>query len=122
MEAPIGRHRTDRKKMAVVSDGKYAYTGYRVLEQYNGFTHIACRLKTGRTHQIRVHMASIGHPLAGDSVYGPRDCIKRLNGQCLHARVLGFIHPVTGEAMRFESPLPAYFTDFLRTLRKEPES
>ena len=108
--------------MAVVPDGKYAYTGYQVLERYNGFTHIACRLKTGRTYQIRVHMASIGHPLAGDSVYGPRDCIKRLNGQCLHARVLGFVHPVTGETMRFESPLPAYFTEFLRTLRKEPES
>ena len=122
VEAPIGRHRTDRKKMAVVPDGKYAYTGYQVLAQYNGFTHIACRLKTGRTHQIRVHMASIGHPLAGDSVYGPRDCIKRLNGQCLHARVLGFEHPVTGETMHFESPLPDYFTDFLRTLRKEPES
>lgn len=122
VEAPIGRHRTDRKKMAVVPDGKYAYTGYQVIAQYNGFTHIACRLKTGRTHQIRVHMASIGHPLAGDSVYGPRDCIKRLNGQCLHARVLGFVHPVTGETMHFDSPLPAYFTDFLHSLRKEPET
>ena len=121
VEAPIGRHRTDRKKMAVVPDGKYAYTGYQVIAQYNGFTHIACRLKTGRTHQIRVHMASIGHPVAGDAVYGPRDCIKRLNGQCLHARVLGFEHPVTGRYLRFDSPLPAYFTDFLSTLRKEPE-
>ena len=122
VDAPIGRCPSDRKKMAVVPNGKYAYTGYHVLAQYDGFTHIACRLKTGRTHQIRVHMASIGHPLAGDCVYGPRDCIRRLNGQCLHARVLGFTHPITGEAMRFESPLPAYFTEFLHTLRKEPET
>ena len=117
VEAPIGRHTADRKKMAVAQNGKYAYTGYRVLAQYNGFTHIECRLKTGRTHQIRVHMASIGHPLAGDGVYGPKNCIKSLRGQCLHAGVLGFAHPVTGQALYFESPLPEYFTAFLHSLR-----
>ena len=121
VEAPIGRHPADRKKMAVAANGKYAYTAFHTVEQYIGFTHIACRLKTGRTHQIRVHMAYIGHPLAGDAVYGPRDVLKRLNGQCLHAGVLGFAHPITGQRLHFESPLPGWFTGFLNTLRKEPQ-
>lgn len=119
VEAPIGRHRTDRKKMSVVPGGRYAYTAYRVLQRYQGFTYAACQLKTGRTHQIRVHMASIGHPVAGDPVYGPRAVIKTLAGQCLHAKILGFVHPITGVYMEFDSPLPAYFTKFLSTLRKE---
>ena len=99
----------------------YHEAGWQVLARYQGFTHIQCKLKTGRTHQIRVHMASIGHPLAGDGVYGPHNVIKSLNGQCLHAKTLGFVHPATGEYLEFDSPLPAYFTDFLATLRKEPE-
>ena len=120
VEAPIGRHKTDRKKMAVTQqNSKYAYTGYRVLEKYIGFTHIECKLKTGRTHQIRVHMASIGHPLAGDEVYGPRAVIKKLGGQCLHAKTLGFVHPISGEYMEFDSPLPDYFLKFLSSLKKE---
>lgn len=119
VEAPIGRHKTDRKKMAIVQDGRYAYTGYKVLQQYKDFTYLACKLKTGRTHQIRVHMASIGHPVAGDPVYGPRAVIKSLQGQCLHAKTLGFVHPRTGEYMEFDSPLPDYFTKFISTLRKE---
>ena len=120
VEAPIGRHKTDRKKMAVTQqNSKYAYTGYRVLEKYIGFTHIECKLKTGRTHQIRVHMASIGHPLAGDEVYGPRAVIKKLGGQCLHAKTLGFVHPISGKYMEFDSPLPDYFLKFLSSLKKE---
>lgn len=120
VEAPIGRHKIDRKKMAVTQqNSKYAYTGYRVLEKYIGFTHIECKLKTGRTHQIRVHMASIGHPLAGDEVYGPRAVIKKLEGQCLHAKTLGFVHPISGEYMEFDSPLPDYFLKFLSSLKKE---
>ena len=120
VEAPIGRHKTDRKKMAVTQqNSKYAYTGYRILEKYIGFTHIECKLKTGRTHQIRVHMASIGHPLAGDEVYGPRAVIKKLGGQCLHAKTLGFVHPISGKYMEFDSPLPDYFLKFLSSLKKE---
>ena len=123
VNAPIGRHPTDRKKMAVLAENaagaKYAYTGWQVLERCGNFTYIACKLKTGRTHQIRVHMASTGHPLAGDAVYGPKNCIKSLNGQCLHAKELGFVHPRTGEWMQFDSPLPPYFTELLTRLRKE---
>ena len=123
VETYLGRDPRDRKKMAVVSPevsgARYAYTGWRVLERFGNFTYIACQLKTGRTHQIRVHMASIGHPLAGDAVYGPRSCIKSLNGQCLHAKELGFIHPETQQWVQFDSPLPAYFTEFLTRLRKE---
>ena len=119
----LGRDPRDRKKMAVLADNavgaKYAYTGWQVLERYGNFTYIACKLKTGRTHQIRVHMASTGHPLAGDAVYGPKNCIKSLNGQCLHAKELGFVHPRTGEWMQFDSPLPPYFADFITRLRKE---
>lgn len=123
VEKWLGRDPRDRKKMAVLADNavgaKYAYTGWQVLERYGNFTYIACKLKTGRTHQIRVHMASAGHPLAGDAVYGPKNCIKSLNGQCLHAKELGFVHPRTGEWMQFDSPLPPYFADFITRLRKE---
>lgn len=120
VEAPIGRDPKDRKKMAVTQqNSKYAYTSWQVLERFGNFTYIACKLKTGRTHQIRVHMASIGHPLAGDAVYGPKNCIRSLNGQCLHAKELGFVHPATGEWMQFDSSLPDWFQDYLSRLRKE---
>lgn len=122
VEAPLARSKTDRKKMAVypmhTPNTKYAYTAYSVLDRYDGFTHIACQLKTGRTHQIRVHMASIGHPVAGDPVYGPHRCITSLKGQCLHAKTLGFVHPITGAYMEFDSELPDYFTHFLKTLHR----
>ena len=122
VEANLGRAKTDRKKMAVYPAGephtKYAYTGYKVLERFGSFTLLECRLKTGRTHQIRVHMASIQHPVAGDPVYGPHNCITRLHGQCLHAKTLGFIHPITGEHLRFDSELPEYFTHFIASLRR----
>lgn len=120
VEGLIGRSPKDRKKMAVVAkNGKYAYTSYHVEQRFSGFTHISARLKTGRTHQIRVHMASIGHPLAGDSVYGPRACITKLQGQCLHAGTLGFVHPCSGVYMEFTSGLPAYFQSFLQELAQE---
>ena len=114
----IGRHQTDRKKMAVnVRNGKDAITHYRVLERLKGYTYIECTLETGRTHQIRVHMASIGHPILGDTVYGPGKCpVKGLKGQTLHALVLGFIHPSTGEYVEFQADLPAYFIDLLNKL------
>lgn len=116
VSAPIGRHPVERKRMAVVQGGREAVTHFQVLARYQGFTHLRLRLETGRTHQIRVHMAYLGHPVAGDPVYGPKKVIERLCGQCLHAKVLGFVHPRTGEAMRFESELPGYFTSFLHTL------
>ena len=120
IDAPIGRSQKDRKKMAVTDrNSKPAVTGWQKVAEYEGFTHLKLRLKTGRTHQIRVHMASIGHPVAGDPVYGPKAVIRELGGQCLHAGVLGFIHPATGEYMEFEAPLPAYFTDFLRKLKRK---
>ncbi|MBR4910587.1 MAG: RluA family pseudouridine synthase [Clostridia bacterium] len=119
INAPIGRHPFKRKQMAVTDrNSKPAVTRYFVLERFGEFTHIKCRLETGRTHQIRVHMAYIGHPLAGDEVYGPKKVIKRLSGQCLHARKIGFIHPTTGEYMEFSSELPGYFVDFLEVCRK----
>lgn len=115
----IGRHPTDRKKMAVVSrNGKPAVTHYTVLERFGSYTYVECELETGRTHQIRVHMASIGHPLLGDVLYGPARCPYRLQGQCLHAMVLGFIHPSSGEYVEFSAPLPSYFTDLLEKLCK----
>lgn len=120
VEGFIGRHPNNRKKMAVVQNGgKYAYTAYRLLENGKGFSYLECKLKTGRTHQIRVHMASVGHPVAGDPVYGPKNVIKKLQGQCLHAKTLGFIHPISQQYMEFDSALPDYFTDFLKSIRKE---
>ena len=114
VDAPIGRHHTDRKKMCVTTrNSRNAVTHYEVLGRYNGFTHLRLRLETGRTHQIRVHMAHIGHPVAGDAVYGPKKAIAALNGQCLHARVIGFVHPVSGEYLSFKSDLPEYFVKFL---------
>lgn len=114
---PIGRHPVDRKKMAITDkNSKPAVTHYTVLERFSGFTHVRLQLETGRTHQIRVHMASLGNPVAGDDVYGPKKVITELGGQCLHARALGFIHPVTGEHLYFESELPTYFTRFLDNL------
>mgnify|MGYP001622880116 FL=1 len=119
VEGPIGRHPIDRKKMAVnYKNGKDAVTHYQVLERFGQYTYIECRLETGRTHQIRVHMASIGHPLLGDSVYGPSKNPWKLQGQTLHAMVLGFRHPVTGEYMEFTAPLPEYFLELLDKLRK----
>lgn len=123
VETYLGRDPRDRKKIAVVpqtaAGARYACTDWQVLERFGNFTYIACRLKTGRTHQIRVHMASLGHPLAGDAVYGPRSCIQKLGGQCLHAKELGFHHPSSGAWMQFDAPLPPYFTAFLDRLRKE---
>ncbi|MBR6903115.1 MAG: RluA family pseudouridine synthase [Clostridia bacterium] len=119
INAPIGRHPVKRKQMAVTDkNSKVAVTHFRVLERFGNFTHMRCRLETGRTHQIRVHMSYIGHPLAGDDVYGPKKVIKSLNGQCLHAKRIGFIHPRTSEHLEFESGLPGYFTDFLEVCRK----
>lgn len=117
VNAPIGRHPIKRKQMAVVNGGRDAVTHYRVIERFDGFTHIGVRLETGRTHQIRVHMAYIGHPVAGDEVYGPKKVITELGGQCLHAKKIGFIHPRTGEYMEFDSPLPDYFKKFLQRLK-----
>ena len=114
VDAPIGRHKTDRKKMCVTpNNSKHAVTHYRVIDYNNGFSHAALKLETGRTHQIRVHMAYIGHPVAGDSVYGPSKVIMSLNGQCLHAKKIGFVHPITGEELFFDSQLPEYFREFL---------
>lgn len=118
VNAPIGRHPVDRKRMAVIaSHSREAITHFQVLERLNGFTHLRVQLETGRTHQIRVHMAYIGHPVAGDPVYGPRKVISELHGQCLHAREIGFTHPVTGERMHFSSSLPDYFVRFLDQVR-----
>ena len=120
VHAAIGRHPQDRKKMAIVTNGgKDAYTSYQLLEQYQQFSYLKCQLKTGRTHQIRVHLASIGHPVAGDPVYGPKNVIKKLEGQCLHAKTLGFVHPKTQKYMEFDSELPLYFTNFLKSIGKE---
>lgn len=121
VDAPIGRHPGDRKKMSVnYKNGKCAVTHFYVMERFGKYTYIRCRLETGRTHQIRVHMASIHHPLLGDEVYGPSRCpIANLQGQVLHAKTLGIIHPKTGLYMEFDAPLPEYFVHLLQKLRKK---
>ena len=117
INAPIGRHPVDRKKMAVTEkNSRNAVTHYRVLHRYRDFTHVRLRLETGRTHQIRVHMAYIGHPVAGDPVYGPKKPVGGLHGQCLHAKLIGFVHPRDHRYLEIESDLPDYFTSFLRRL------
>lgn len=121
VDAPIGRHPTDRKKMAVLpysSTARNAVTHFWVVKRFEGFTQLRLQLETGRTHQIRVHMAYMGHPVAGDPVYGPKKVITSLGGQCLHAGKIGFIHPRSGEYMEFEAPLPAYFTGFINKLKE----
>ena len=118
IDAPIGRHKTDRKKFCITTvNSKNAFTHYKVLERLNGYTLIEARLKTGRTHQIRVHMQSIGHPLAGDPVYGPKSVIKELDGQALHAGVIGFIHPTKNEYMEFSAPWCEQFSKFYNKVR-----
>lgn len=117
IDAPIGRHPIDRKKMTVTDkNSKNAVTHYTVINRFNGFTHLRLRLETGRTHQIRVHMSYLGHPVAGDTVYGPSKDEYSLGGQCLHARKIGFIHPITGEYLELTSDLPQYFKDFLKKI------
>ena len=116
VDAPIGRHPVDRKKMAVVANGRSAVTHWEVIARYPGFTHVRCRLETGRTHQIRVHMASIGHPILGDTVYGAKKPVPGLQGQCLHAVGLRFVHPRTGEMVELSCPLPEEFQEILRKL------
>ena len=125
VDAPIGRHPIDRKKMAIVKGGKPAVTHYSVVSHLEKADHIALQLETGRTHQIRVHMASLGHPLLGDTVYGGGKSrfevthASLLSGQCLHAKTISFVHPITGELMKFDSALPEYFTECLRLLGGE---
>ena len=117
VDAPIGRNSNDRKKMCVTAkNSKNAVTHYSIIRRYKGYTHIRCVLETGRTHQIRVHMAYLGHPVAGDTVYGVKNEKVSFVGQCLHARKIGFIHPKTEEYLEFSSQLPDYFTDFLTKL------
>ena len=120
VDKPIGRHSVDRKRMAVTDkNAKNAVTHWELLHTYSAFSHIRCRLETGRTHQIRVHMAHIGHPLLGDGVYGAPSPEKGLEGQCLHARMLRFVHPRTGEDVTLEAPLPEYFLEVLSRLGPE---
>lgn len=120
VDAPIGRHPTDRKKMAINErNGKPAITHYKVLERFEKYTYIECQLETGRTHQIRVHMTSIGHPLLGDEVYGSAKCPFKLEGQTLHAMTIGFIHPSTNQYVEYEAPLPEYFERLLQILRSK---
>ena len=117
VNAPIGRHQTDRKKMAVtLKNSRNAVTHYKVIARYNGYTHVELTLETGRTHQIRVHMAYIGHPVAGDPVYGGKKYINKLNGQCLHAYYISFVHPRTNQTLSFSAPLPDYFKEFLKLI------
>ncbi|MCM1363466.1 MAG: RluA family pseudouridine synthase [Faecalibacterium sp.] len=120
VDAPIGRHPVDRKRMTVTEkNSKYAVTHYHIIERFKDFTHLRVKLETGRTHQIRVHMAYIGHPVAGDPVYGPKKIITKLGGQCLHAGLIGFKHPRTGKYIEITSELPPYFTDFLGGLNSD---
>ncbi|MCI2058169.1 MAG: RluA family pseudouridine synthase [Oscillibacter sp.] len=116
VDAPVGRCPADRKKMAVVPEGRRAVTHWEVIARYPGFTHVRCRLETGRTHQIRVHMAHIGHPILGDTVYGAKKPVPGLRGQCLHAVGLRFVHPRTGETVELSCPLPREFQEVLRKL------
>ena len=118
VNAPIARHPTDRKRMAVVAGGREAVTHWEVIARYPGYTHVCCRLETGRTHQIRVHMAYIGHPILGDTVYGAKKEVPGLTGQCLHAVGLRFLHPRTHEVMELSCPLPEEFTRMLQKFRK----
>ncbi len=120
IEGNIGRHPIDRKKMAMnVKNGKEAVTHYHVVDNLNNkYTYVSCNLETGRTHQIRVHMSSIGHPILGDNIYGPEKCPFHLTGQTLHAKTLGFIHPTTKKYMEFDAPLPEYFEKLLNILKK----
>ncbi len=119
IDAPMGRHPVERKKMSInEKNGRSAVTHYQVLQRFSRYTYIQCRLETGRTHQIRVHMASIGHPLLGDEVYGPHKCPFALEGQTLHAEVLGFVHPRTGKYMECTAPLPEYFEQLLKKLER----
>ena len=117
VDAPIARHPKERKQMAIVLSGRNAVTHYSVIEEFKDFTHLRLKLETGRTHQIRVHMAHIGHPVAGDDVYGPKKVITSLSGQCLHAKKIGFVHPRTNEYIEFDSELPEYFEAFLKRCR-----
>ena len=118
VDAPIGRHPVDRKKMCVIDkNSKNAVTHYKVIQRFKGYTHIRCRLETGRTHQIRVHMAYLGHPVSGDLVYGVKNEKTAFVGQCLHAKKIGFIHPFTKEYLEFESDLPDYFQKYLQKLK-----
>ncbi len=119
IDKPIGRHPVDRKRMAVTEGGREAVTHFTVLERFGRYTLVECVLETGRTHQIRVHMASIGHSIVGDSVYGVKKERFKTDGQLLHAKTIGFTHPATGELMQFNSDLPRYFTDILDKLRRE---
>ena len=117
IDAPIGRHPIDRKKMAInTKNGRNAVTHYKVLHRYDKYTYIECQLETGRTHQIRVHMASIGHPILGDDVYSGRSCPFKLEGQTLHAKIIGFIHPKTNQYVEIDAPLPNYFVHLLEIL------
>ena len=119
VDKPIARHKTDRKRMAIVEGGREAITHYTVIKRYRGYTHMAFQLETGRTHQIRVHMAAIGHPIIGDPVYGlKKDRFSNIGGQCLHAAKLTLTHPRTGERMTFSAPLPEYFTEILGKLER----
>ena len=121
VDAPIGRSSSDRKKMAVVPTGRRAVTHWEVVARYPGVTHLRCRLETGRTHQIRVHMAYIGHPILGDTVYGAKKPVPGLTGQCLHATGLRFIHPRTGEPVELHCPLPPEFTAMLQKLQSKAQ-